>query len=591
MNAVELVRQLRTVMFDADLDGWLIPRSDEHQGEYVAPYAERLAWSTGFTGSAGLAIILRDKAAVFVDGRYTLQAKNEVDEEAFEIVYTFEKSPSEWLAENAHGLRIGFDPWLHTEAELMRYKKATRNFKTTFIAHRANLVDEIWHDQPAKPTAKVVDHPVKYAGETRNDKAKRLAEELRASNADAAVITNLDSVAWLLNIRGEDIPCSPLALAYAILFADGSVHVFIDRKKVASTLKMTFGKKISLFDYEDFEKHLGLLNGKRVLFDPRTAPIQVLLSLERDGAEVVPADDICLLPKACKNEAELEGTRQAHIRDGAALCEFLAWIHYKIDRESISEIDAAERLLKFRQEQNLFQGPSFETISGTGPNGAVVHYRVSPKTNRLIHTHDVYLVDSGGQYLDGTTDVTRTIVFSKPDAEKRDKFTRVLKGHIALASAVFPHGTKGHQLDVLARQYLWDAGVDYEHGTGHGVGSYLCVHEGPQRIAKVSNDATLLPGMILSNEPGYYQDNAYGIRIENLVIVQEVKIPHAERKMYGFETVTMAPICRDFIEPTLLSEAEKDWLNTYHRIVRAKLTPLVNKHTLAWLEEATAPIA
>lgn len=590
MEQPNSLKQLRSVLSDTQLDGWLVPRSDEHQGEYVAEYAQRLAKVTGFTGSAGMAIILRDKAAVFVDGRYTLQAEKEVDSQFFEVILISEITPAQWLSRNTKGLRIGYDPWLHTESEIERYQQGTRYSKVEFIPHTHNLIDEIWQDQPAKPTAEVMSHPIAFAGESLKDKVSRLTAKMKECGADIAVMTNLDSIAWLLNIRGGDIPCVPVALSYALLFSNGSIHLFIDPRKVSNALRQELGQDVTFYQYEDFGSHLTDLKSKRVMFDPQTAPIKVKQNLEQAEAILIKDRDICLIPKACKNENEQEGARKCHIRDGVALTKTLCWLDENISKQSITEIDVVKKLLKLRQEQKNFKDVSFDTISGAGENGAIIHYRVSPQTNRAINPEDVYLLDSGGQYLDGTTDVTRTVAFQEQNQEIREMFTRVLKGHIALASALFPKGTTGSQLDALARQYLWEVGKDYKHGTGHGVGSYLSVHEGPQRISNVANATPLMPGMIVSNEPGYYKAGFYGIRIENLVIVQEVEVKDSEEKMYGFETITMVPICRDLIEVSLLSAKEKDWLNSYHETVRSCLTPLLDPKTSEWLSKATAPI-
>ncbi len=583
MSNFEKLNELRELFVTHGLDGWLVPRSDEHQGEYVAPYAERLAWATGFDGSAGMAIILHDKAAVFVDGRYTLQAAKQVDQSLFEIVPTAEVSAGEWLAKHAAGLRIGFDPWLHTENEISRYQQACHGLKTELIAFEGNLIDDVWEDQPGMPDWPAVFHDDQYTGEPRANKCLRLGMQMNAKRIDAAIITNLDSIAWLLNIRGSDIPCTPVVLSFAILHANGKVELFIDKTKI----KENMGSDVRFHKYEDFKDFQDGLSGKRVLCDPKTAPIQVRYNLEEAGAEVVRGDDICMVPKACKNETELSGMRKAHIRDGAALSEFISWLSDRIKTHEISELEASDRLREFRASKDHFKGLSFETISGAGPNGAIVHYRVTPESSRRIDPAEIFLLDSGGQYLDGTTDVTRTLAFNTPTAEQKDRFTRVLKGHIAIATAVFPKGTTGAQLDVLARRPLWDIGLDYQHGTGHGVGCYLCVHEGPQRIAKgLAVDVPLRPGMVLSNEPGYYKEGEYGIRIESLVIVKEYN-----ESFLCFETITMTPICQALIDVSLLTDEEKTWLNGYHEQVRAALSKHVSSDVAAnvneWLVKET----
>lgn len=591
IRTAEKVDKLRQLLKEGRIDGWLIPRSDEHQGEYVAAYADRLAWLTGFTGSAGMAIVLKDKAAILVDGRYTLQARNQVDTSLFEVVFTGEKSPGQWLAENAAGYHIGFDPWLHTEAEIQRYQIASKGLKTEFTAIEGNLIDDIWDDQPAMPKDPAVIFPNSFAGESSQEKRQRLSKGLKEEGVDAAILTNLDSISWLLNIRGSDVPCMPLVLSFATLHADGSVDLFVDRDKISKEVETYLSSDVRLHSYEKFAFYLDEFAKKRVTFDPKTAPIQVWYGLKTAEAELVRANDVCLLPKACKNSTELNGMRACHIRDGAALTKFLCWVSKNVHQGNVSELDAVDKLYSFRQQVEHFKGQSFDTISGAGSNGAIIHYRVTPGTNRPIKPEDIYLSDSGGQYLDGTTDVTRTVAFQTPTEEQRDRFTRVLKGHIAMATAIFPAGTSGAQLDTLARQFLWQQGLDYQHGTGHGVGHYLCVHEGPQRIAKgLAVDIPLRSGMVVSNEPGYYKEGEYGIRIENLVIVTEVNIKGAESKMLGFETITMAPICHALIKVGLLTETEKEWLNAYHKQVREALSPLLDAETKEWLNVETTTV-
>ncbi|MBP6985435.1 MAG: aminopeptidase P family protein [Alphaproteobacteria bacterium] len=577
---------LRDLMQTCELDAWLVPRSDEHQGEYVAPYAERLRWSTGFDGSAGMAIIMSQKAAIFVDGRYTLQARKQVDLDLFEVVHTADISVGQWMAKHTSGMMVGFDPWLHTESEIDRYKQACAGLGVQFVAMEGNLIDDVWHDQPEMPLDPILIYEDLFAGESRAAKCMRLGMELMARKIDAAVITSLDSIAWLLNIRGRDIPCTPVALAYAILYANGKVDLFTHPDK----LKEKLGSDVRLYPYKNFMEAPVDLKNRRVLYDPKTSPIQVRVNLDTVGAQVVTGDDICLMAKACKNSVELEGMRKSHVRDGAALTEFLSWATDRLQKGALSELQASDALRGFREKKDHFQGLSFETIAGSGPNGAIIHYRVTPESDRLLRTDELFLLDSGAQYLDGTTDVTRTVAFSKPTPEQKDRFTRVLKGHIAIATAVFPIGTTGGQLDVLARKSLWSVGLDYQHGTGHGVGSYLCVHEGPQRIAKgLVTDVALRPGMILSNEPGYYKEGEYGIRIESLIIVR----PHSEGFL-RFETITMAPICLDLVDVDLLTDEEKEWLNAYHREVWEKLMPMLDPshspHVQTWLEKQTVAV-
>jgi Xaa-Pro aminopeptidase len=587
MNNLHKLTKLRELLVHYELDGWFVPRSDEHQGEYVAPYAERLTWISGFDGSAGLAIILRDKAAVFVDGRYTLQAMQQVDTSLFEIVPTAEISPGEWLAKNAPGQPIGFDPWLHTENEINSYEHASHGLGTQLIALEGNLIDDIWLDQPSMPDTPAVVYDERYAGESSASKRQKLAKDLKARKIDGAFISNLDSVAWLLNIRGSDIPCTPLVLAFAILRADASVDLFIDAVKVDKTLRHHLGTDVRVHSYDDFLNLKEGFKGKWILFDPKTAPIQIRQNLESLGAQLVRGDDVCLLPKACKNETELNGMRQAHKRDGAALTEFIAWLSDRLKTHPVTELEASDKLREFRASKDLFKGLSFDTISGAGPNGAIVHYRVSVESNRVIDPTEIYLLDSGGQYLDGTTDVTRTLAFGTPTAEQKDRYTRVLKGHIAIATAIFPRGTTGAQLDTLARRPLWDAGLDYQHGTGHGVGCYLCVHEGPQRIAKgMALNVPLREGMVISNEPGYYKEGEYGIRIESLVVVKAYN-----DSFLCFETITLAPICEALVDVSLLTKSERQWFNDYHDQVRASLSdyfnPDLKESVSAWLTRAS----
>jgi Xaa-Pro aminopeptidase len=578
---------LRRELAARGLDGFIVPRADEHQGEYVPPCGQRLAWLTGFTGSAGLAIVLRDRAALFVDGRYTLQAAAQVGAALFEIRHLIEEPPPGWVGGVlTAGAVLGYDPWLHTPNEIERFRSAAENSGAVLRAVEDNPVDRAWSDRPAAPIAPVVPHPERFAGESARSKRTRLG---RALPAVAAVLTMPESIAWLLNIRGADVPHTPLPLSFAILRRDGSVTLFIDRRKLAPGLERHLGNEVTAAPPEQLGPALDELaaEGGIVQVDPATAASWVFDRLGV-GAKIHRAADPCLLPKACKNEAEVEGTRTAHRRDGAALTRFLAWLAREAPKGGLSEIAASDRLEAFRREGEHFRDLSFPTISGAGSNGAIVHYRAMPETEKCLEPGTLYLLDSGAQYLDGTTDVTRTIAIGKPTQEMRDRFTRVLKGHIALALARFPKGTTGTQLDAFARRALWQEGLDYDHGTGHGVGSYLGVHEGPQRISKAPNGQALLPGMIVSNEPGYYKTDAYGIRIENLVLVQP-SAGSAERDMLGFETLTLAPIDRNLIEPSLLDEEEIAWLDAYHARVRKTLTPLIDPETATWLSAATEP--
>src|SRR6185437_3621328 len=514
---------LRAELARRGVAGFLVPRADEHQGEYVPPSAERLAWLTGFTGSAGLAAVLPERAAIFVDGRYTLQAKNEVDAALYEQRHITEAPATAWIAANLKsGQALGYDPRLHTLPEIDRYSAAAAKAGGKLQPLDTNPLDAVWKDRPAPPMAPVVPHELRFAGKSSADKRKEIASALADDKIDAAVLTAPDSIAWLLNIRGGDVPYTPLPLSFAILRADASVELFIDAAKLAPGTQAFLGNDVAVSPPARFGATLESLKGKRVQADPGSASAWVFDRLKAGGAAIHRAADPCLLPKACKNAAELDGSRAAHRRDGAALTRFLAWLAGAAPNGHLREIAVSDRLEELRRAGDHFRGLSFPTISGAGSNGAIVHYRASPASEKTLDPGSFYLVDSGAQYLDGTTDVTRTVAIGEPSAEMRDRFTRVLKGHIALAACRFPKGTTGSQLDALARHALWQVGLDYDHGTGHGVGSYLAVHEGPQRISKIANSQPLLPGMIVSDEPGYYRTGVYGIRIENLVAVVPV---------------------------------------------------------------------
>ena len=584
--------RLRRELAAQGLDGFIVPRADEHQGEYVPPRGQRLAWLTGFTGSAGLAIVLRDRAALFVDGRYTLQAAAQVDTRSFEIRHLIEEPPARWVGTAlVPGAVLGYDPWLHTPHEVERFRVAAEEAGASLRAVAENPLDRAWPGQPAAPIAPVLPHTERFAGESARSKRARLGRGLAEEGAAAVVLTMPESIAWLLNIRGGDVPHTPLPLSFAILRQDGSVTLFIDRRKLAPGIERHLGNAVTVMPPEALGPALDALAGEsdRVQVDPATAACWIFNRLEAAGARLHRAADPCLLPKACKNEIELDGTRAAHRRDGAALTRFLAWLAHEAPTGGLTEIAASDRLEMIRRGGEHFRDLSFPTISGAGSNGAIVHYRATPETEKRLEPGTLYLLDSGAQYLDGTTDVTRTVAIGEPTQEMRDRFTRVLKGHIALALARFPKGTTGTQLDAFARRALWQKGLDYDHGTGHGVGSYLGVHEGPQRISKAPNSQALLPGMIVSNEPGYYKTGAYGIRIENLVVVQPAE-GETEREILEFETLTLAPIDRNLIEPSLLDDEEIAWLDGYHVRVREALTPLVDPETRRWLAAATAPI-
>jgi Xaa-Pro aminopeptidase len=588
------LKALRAELARRGLDGFVVPRGDEHQGEYVARRSERLAWLTGFTGSAGLAVVLRDKAAVFVDGRYTLQAAAEVDGRLYERRHLINEPPSQWIAAHLKpGARLGYDPWLHTPGQARELKQACAKASATLVPVERNPVDAVWKDQPPPPISPVVVHDVRFARVPSARKRRAVAATLRDSRADAAVLTAPDSIAWLLNIRGGDVPFTPLPLSFAILHADAAVDLFIDARKLTEEARRRLGAEVRARSVAAFGPALDALGKRRrtVLIDPETVCAWVAERLTRTGARVQAGSDPCQLPKAIKTPKQLAGIRRAHVRDGAALTRFLAWLADAAPSGRVTEIEAARTLESFRRRNAYFRGLSFPTISGAGAHGAIVHYRVSAKTDRRLKAGELYLVDSGAQYLDGTTDVTRTVAIGRPSPEMRDRFTRVLKGHIALATARFPEGTTGSQLDALARRALWDAGLDYDHGTGHGVGHYLGVHEGPQRIAKTPNRIALVPGMIVSNEPGFYKTGAYGIRIENLVAVKEVAAANGPvRRLLGFETLTLAPIDLNLVEPKLMTKDEIAWLDAYHARVFKTLSPRLDPPTVRWLKKATRPL-
>ncbi len=588
------VARLRGELKRRKLDGFLVPRTDEYMNEYVAPYAERLLWQTGFSGSAGLAIILKNKAALFVDGRYILQVRDQVDLNIFEILQIPKTQPGKWLKDNLRkGARLGFDPKLHTIGMIERLRKTLAAIDVDLIPEDHNPIDTIWKDQPEPPLGSIVPHSQKYAGQSTAEKIKSLQKILKTEGQDAAILTLSDSIAWTFNIRGDDIPHTPLPLSFAILHAKKRADFFIDGRKVGANVRGQISKVANIHEPELLTMKLTALGNAKanVRLDPSTAAEWFALKLKDAGAEIVHAPDPCLQPKAIKNKVEIAGMRTAHQRDGEALCRFFAWLDEEAPTGKLDEITAAKTLETFRAETGALKEISFDTISGAGPNGAIIHYRVTEKTNRKLKPNTLYLVDSGAQYLDGTTDVTRTIALGNPTKEMCTRFTLVLKGHIAIACARFPEGTRGVDLDSLARMALWKCGLDYDHGTGHGVGSYLSVHEGPQGISK-RNMAPLKPGMILSNEPGYYKEGRYGIRIENLVLVTEATpVKGGERNMMGFETLTLAPIDRRLIEPALLTDEELAWLNTYHTHVRKMIGPSLEAGEKAWLKAVTAPIS
>jgi Xaa-Pro aminopeptidase len=588
-DSAERVAALRAELRRQNLDGFLAPRADAHQNEYVPKSAERLAWLTGFTGSAGFAVVLAEDAAIFVDGRYVIQVRQEIDGKLFKPVDIAETAPSTWLAERAReGARIGYDPWVHTKGQIERFAKAVEGKKIELVPLDANPIDALWADRPPEPAGRVAIHPARYAGETAASKIKKLRAAL--NGADALLMSDPHAVCWAFNIRGADVAHTPIVLAFALLPKEGAPALYIDAAKLDAKTRATLEKFLTLRAPSMLLDDLALAGkrGETVIFDAATAPVKLVETLRGAGGRPRVAEDPATLLKAIKNKAELAGARAAHVRDGAALTRFLAWFSKAAPKGALTEISAAEAMETFRRETGDLRDISFPTISAFGEHAAIPHYRVTEKSNLPIG-RGVYLIDSGAQYLDGTTDVTRTVCVGRASKQLRDHFTRVLKGHIAIARAVFPKGVSGAQLDAFARRYLWEAGLDFDHGVGHGVGAYLSVHEGPQRISKMGA-TPLQPGMILSNEPGYYRAGEYGIRLENLLIVEKQEIEGAEREMYGFETITLAPFDLDCVEPRLMTPQEIAWLNSYHAHVRKTLLPLVDATTRQWLREATRAI-
>ena len=576
------------------LDGFVVPLTDEHMSEYVGDYAQRLAWLTGFQGSAGTAAVLPEAAAIFTDGRYTLQVRQQVSADQWDYVAVPQTSVSDWLAENAStGARIGYDPWLHTRSWVEEAGKALAERGASLVAVDTNPVDAVWPDRPAPSDATLVIHDDVQAGASHAAKRAAIADWLTDRKADAVVLTALDSIAWALNVRGKDVAHTPVALAYAVVQADGTADLFIAPEKITDAIRQHLGNAIRLHDRAAFADSLASYAGKRVAADPERAVAAIFDRLDAAGAAVLSLRDPVVLAKAMKNPVEIAGHRSASARDGAALARFLRWVEAQAAKGGLTELSCVAKLLEFRAASGVLLDTSFDTISATGAHGASPHYRVDEHSNIALEPGQLYLVDSGGQYADGTTDVTRVLPIGTPTEEMRDRFTRVLRGHIALATAVFPHGTNGGQLDAFARRPLWEAGLDYAHGTGHGVGAYLAVHEGPQRIATPHYPGggpaePLRAGMIISNEPGYYKAGEYGIRIENLVLVEDRVMAGAEAPMLGFETLTFCPIERSLIMADRLNQAERDWLNGYHARVLAVLGPQMEGADLVWLEEKCA---
>jgi Xaa-Pro aminopeptidase len=575
---------LRAELVRRGLQGFLVPRADEHLGEYVPPSAERLAWLTGFTGSAGLAVVLADQAALFVDGRYVLQAAAQTDPALWQRRHITEEPPAAWLAAAAPGARIGYDPWLVSEETLQRFVDAG----LVMVPTEPNPIDTIWRDRPGPPLHPAEPHPLAFAGRASADKCADIAATLRAACEDAAVLTDPASIAWLLNIRGSDVPYTPFALGFAIIHADAAVTLFMDPHKLPPPTRAWLGNGVTVQDRAALPGVLAALAGKRVRVDAAHTPAWFAQRLRAAGASVISGMDPCLLPKACKNPVEQDGARAAQRRDAIALCRFLHWLRGAPERET--EMSAAAQLLAFRAELPDFRGESFPAISAAGEHGAIIHYRADAGSNRPIRADELYLIDSGAQYPDGTTDVTRTIWTGAgpAPAELRDRYTRVLKGHIAIATLLFPQGVGGAHLDAFARHALWQAGLDYDHGTGHGVGSYLSVHEGPVSLSRLARPMPLAAGMILSDEPGFYAPGRFGIRLENLLLVQPAALPEAAKPFLRFETLTLAPFDRALIEPALLSLDEIAWIDTYHARVLAEIGPSLPPEESAWLATACA---
>ncbi|QAY77184.1 aminopeptidase P family protein [Sphingosinicella sp. BN140058] len=597
MSTYEARLQALREQLKADrLDGFVVPLTDEHMSEYVGSYAQRLAWLTGFQGSAGSAVVLPQEAAIFTDGRYTLQVRDQVDGQHWSYQSVPQTSVADWLKDHApNGGRIGYDPWLHTRDWVARAREALAARGAELVAVERNPIDRVWSGKPAPSPAKLVVHGDALAGKSSAAKRQEMADWLKAEQADAAVLSALDSIAWTFNVRGQDVEHTPVALSFALVHHDGTADLFVASEKLGEDVRQHLGNGVRIHERDAFEPHLRGMAGKTVIADPERAVAAIFGALEAAGARTVAKRDPAVLPKAIKNPVEIAGHHAAQARDGAALTRFLHWLSIEAPGGQVDELSAAAKLQDFRQACGDLRDTSFDTISGAGPNGAIVHYRVTEDTNRRIEMDSLYLVDSGGQYPDGTTDVTRTVAIGTPSAEMRDRFTRVLKGHIAISAALFPDGTRGSQLDTLARQFLWQAGVDYAHGTGHGVGSYLAVHEGPQRIAPVGSgqaggDEPLRAGMILSNEPGYYKTGAYGIRIENLVLVVPRDIDGAEKPMLGFENLTWAPIDRTLIDLDLLTREERAWVDSYHARVLEIVGPQLDGEVLEWARAACAPL-
>ncbi|HYZ21380.1 MAG TPA: aminopeptidase P family protein [Rhodopila sp.] len=580
---------LRRELSRRGVDGFIVPRADEHLGEYVPASAERLAWLTGFTGSAGLAVVLPETGAVFTDGRYLLQLAAQTDPAVWQQLHITENPPPDWLARTAPaGSRIGYDPLLISEDGLARYTGAG----VTMVPLDSNPIDSVWHDRPAPPEAAVVPHPLDFAGRSSQDKRADIAKLLADAGQDAAVLTDPASIAWLLNIRGSDVPFTPFALSFAVVHNDGRATLFLRPERLTAETRVWLGNDVAVADRSALLPALREMKGKVVRVDPMGSPVWFAQQLREAGATVAGASDPCLLPKASKNEVEQQGMRNAHARDAVAVCRFLYWLSNAAPTGAETEMSAADALLGFRRQVEGFCGESFPAISGAGEHGAIIHYRVTPESNRPIRPNEVYLIDSGAQYRDGTTDITRTVWTGPgdPPDELRAQVTRVLQGHIGIATAIFPRGVAGPHLDALARRALWQAGLDYDHGTGHGVGSYLSVHEGPVSISRTARPVPIEAGMVLSNEPGFYLPGGYGVRLENLLLTQPAELPDAAKPFLRFETLTWAPFDRRLLDADMMTRAERAWIDAYHAQVLDKAGPSLEPEARGWLAAACTPL-
>ncbi len=586
--AAKRLPTIRQEMKRLNIDGLLVPHDDEYLNEYTPPQFERLLWATGFSGSAGALLVTSDSAVLFIDGRYTEQARLETPAEHFEYEDLRALPPWQWLRDNPGRVsRLGYWSKLHSQEEIGHIESTDHLAPLELVPLDKHPIDDLWSDRPNGKSKAPFPHTIEYSGEDSSIKRNRIGGELKRAGADAIVFSNPNATAWLLNIRGDDVPHTPVALCRAVLHADGKAAAFFAGHEITEELKSHLGPDVEISEEADFGDYLRTMGAakKTVLINKTVCPGFVCQVLSESGATIREGDDPLILFRGIKNEVEIEGSRKAHVRDGVAMVKFLHWLENNWMND-IFEIDAVQKLEAFRAEDGALHDISFDTISGSGPNGAIIHYRVSEASNRKLADGELFLVDSGGQYLEGTTDITRTIALGEQDAERKDRFTRVLQGHIGLAAVKFPADTSGYQLDILARQPLWNAGLDYAHGTGHGVGTFLGVHEGPQSVAKRAPTVPLQAGMILSNEPGFYVEGEYGIRIENLVVVRDSAMPG----MLQLETVTLAPIDKSLVDTTLMNDSEIAWLDDYHRLVWEKLSPHLSESDSDWLREATAPL-